>query len=78
MVEVRTIEELQAHLDNLWPGGCADLRREIYATLFAKEGSNPDQLHLVYEFARSLSCSVIHDPSGGIIRFEKWHSPFAA
>jgi hypothetical protein len=77
-VEVRTIEELQALLHSLWPGSRAEFRKETYATLFANDGSNTDLLRLIYEFARNACCSVSHDPDAGIIRFEKWHSPFAA
>ena len=77
-VEVSTVEELETILHNLWPGSRAELSKKTYATLFANREPNPDLLSMIYEFARSVGCSVIDDPSTGIVRFEKWHSPYAA
>jgi hypothetical protein len=77
-IEVNTIEELRSLLHNLWPGGRAELRKETLTSLLPYDGSSADVLHLIYEFARDASCSVLHDTDAGLLLFEKWHSPFAA
>jgi hypothetical protein len=78
LVEARTIDELRIILDGLWPGRKAGLRREDYAGLFAPDEPDDDRGGPARQFARTVGCSMSHDPKAETIWFEKWLPPDAA
>ena len=78
LVEVRTIDELRAVLDGLWPGRRAGLPQEAYAGLFAASEPKADRGGLAWQFARMVQCSMSHDPEAKTVWFEKWLPPDAA